>query len=658
MKLSPQISLKLSIISGFALIVLLMVVLAVVGLLRIAETNRQVEQIVSSSNVKTGLVHTMKDALRERQAITQLVSHLQDPFKQSDEYLNLINHGAAFSAARTTLEEMPASADEKEIYTRVRSLALKAQPFLVEAIDLSMKSNTVRARQLIETEIVGTQRLISVELEKLLELQKRETEIAVNDARKAFENTRLHMLVLASLAIGLGLMIAPVVIRKANNQADALQQQAMFDSLTNLPNRLLFTDRLRHTVLSARHEQRSFGLLVIDIDHFKAINETFGRNIGDQVLQYAAACIQTCLNEPDTLAHMEGEEFAVLRTTVIDLDDAIALVKRIRASISEPFEISGRRLEIAASIGVAMFPHHGDEADALLHAADAAMHIAKQTKRGYRIYSEDMDHGAQDRVALLHELGQAVANDELRLHYQPKIDINISQVSGVEALMRWQHPTEGLMAPEQFIPLAEQSGLIKPLTNWVLNTALRQYAEWYRAGVRLPMSVKVPTASIQDPDFPDQIAKCLSEYDVPASNVEIEIKETAVISEPAQATECLRRLHAMGFQIAIGDFGTGQSSLAYLTELLVANIKIDKSLVLDMAASRGGTMVVRTTVKLGHTLGLKVIAKGVENQGSWDTLKGFGCDSAQGYYMSRPLPAVELLDWLHTSPWGMPVSHV
>lgn len=657
MKISPQISLKLSVILGFSLIVLLMLVLAGVGLLRIAETNRQAEQIVSNHNVKTDLVHAMKDALRERKAITQLVLLLQDPFSQNDEYVKFSNQGAAFAAARTALEAMPLSPEERAILDRVRALAIKTQPFVSEAIEQAMMGNTDKAQKLIETEIAGAQQSISVELDKLLELQKRETEIAVSDAKKAFENTRLHILVLGSFAIGLGLMVAPMVIRMANKQAQSLQQQAMFDGLTNLPNRMLFIDRLRQTVLTARHEQRAFGLFVVDLDHFKEINGTFGHSIGDQVLQYAAACIQSCLDEPDTLARMDGDEFAVLLMTVNDLDDAIAIAQKIRKAISEPFEISGRRLEITASIGVVMFPHHGDDPDVLLHEAGAAMHIAKKTKRGYRIYSEDMAHGTEDRVALLYELRQAIPNNELTLHYQPKIDFGANKVSGVEALVRWQHPTNGLMSAEQFIPLAEQIGLIKSLTDWVLDAALHQYDEWYRAGVRLPMSVKVPTASIQDPEFPDQMAKRLKEYDdAPASNFEIEIKETAVISEPARAMECLRKLKAMGFQIAIGDFGTGHSSMTYLTELLVANIKIDKSLVKDMAVNHGGTMVVRTTVNLGHTLGLKVVAKGVENQGSWDTLKGFGCDSAQGNYLSPPLPPAEFMDWLHTSQWAVPAK--
>lgn len=656
MKISPQISLKLSVISGFAIILLLMAALAVVGLLRMAETNRQVEQIVSHNNVKTGLVHAMKNALRERMSVKQLVSLLQDIFKQNDEYLNFSNHGAAFATARSAFNRMSLSPEEKEIQERVRALTLKTQPLISEVIELAMKGNTLRAHKIIETEIIDALQEISVQLDKLLDIQRRATETAVSDAKKAFELTRLHMLVLGSFAIGLGLLIAPVVIRKANNQAQALQHQAMFDSLTNLPNQMLFTDRLRHAVLSARHEQRSFGLFVIDVDRFKAITDAFGQRTGDQVLQFVAACIQACLNETDTLARLNNEQFAVLRMSGSNPEDTVETVRKIRSAISEPFEISKRRLKLAASIGVALFPRHGDDADALLHAADAAMRVAKRTKRGYRIYSEDMTHNAEDRVALLAELRQAIENDELILHYQPKIDFNIGQVSGVEVLVRWLHPTDGLISPERFIPLAEQAGLIKQLTIRVLSSAMRQYNEWRQSGLHLPMSVKVPAANIQDQEFPDQIAAILNDYDVPAKDFEIEIKESTVIASPAIAMESIRRLHELGFQIAIGDFGSGQSSLAHLTELLVANIKLDKSLVLDMATSRGGAMVVRTTVKLGHTLGVKVVARGVESQGSWDTLKGFGCDSAQGFYMSHPLPSVELMDWLRTSQWGMSAS--
>ena len=656
MKLTPQLSLNLGVTVGFALIVLLLATLTLVGLLRIAEINRHMEQIVKNNNVKTELVHSMKDALRERTIITHLVSLLKDPFAQDEEYQNFSNQGAAFSAARAALESMPQNDEEKEVLARMRALTLKTQPHVVQAVELAMNGKTRESRKLIETEVVRAQKTIAMELNKLLQVQKSATEQAVSEAQRSYENTRLLMFVLGGSAIALGLVIAIVVIRNANTQANSLQHQAMFDNLTNLPNRVLFGDRLQQTLLIARREKRPFGLFAIDLDRFKEINDTLGHHVGDKVLQHVAACARSCLRESDTVARMGGDEFTVLLATVSDLDGAIAVAKKILAALAEPFDLAGRTLEIGASIGVVLFPKHGDDPDVLMRQADAAMYIAKQTQSGYRVYSEDMGHGVDDRMALQSELRQAIVNNELVLHYQPKIDFNASQVSGVEALVRWQHPKHGLMSPDKFIPLAEQSGLIKPLTKWVLKTALRQCEEWYRAGVHLSMAVNVSAISIQDPEFPGQMEKMLEDFDVPASQLEIEITETAVMSEPVRAVECIRRLSALGFQVAIDDFGTGYSSMAYLKELLVAKIKIDKSFVKDMAVNHNDAVIVRSTVELGHNLGLKVVAEGVEDQMSWDKLKGLGCDSAQGYYMSRPLPTKDFMDWLQKSKWGIPTK--
>lgn len=656
MKLTPQLSLNLGVTVGFALIVLLLATLTLVGLLRITEINRHMEQIVKNNNVKTELVHSMKDALRERTIITHLVSLLKDPFAQDEEYQNFSELGAIFSASRSALEAMPQNAEEKEVMARMRALTLKTQPHVVQAIELAMNHKINESRNLIETEVMGGQKAISVELNKLLQIQKSATEEAVAAAQRSYANTRLLMFALGGSAIALGLVIAIVVIRNANTQANSLQHQAMFDNLTNLPNRVLFADRLQQTLLIARREKRAFGLFAMDLDRFKEINDTLGHHVGDKVLQHVAACARSCLRESDTVARMGGDEFTVLLATISDLDGAIAVAKKILAALAEPFDVAGRTLEIGASIGVVLFPKHGDEADVLMRQADAAMYIAKQTQSGYRVYSEDMGHGADDRMALQSELRQAIANDELVLHYQPKIDFNANQVSGVEALVRWLHPKHGLMSPDKFIPLAEQSGLIKPLTKWVLKTALRQCEEWYRAGVNLSMAVNVSAISIQDPEFPAQMEKMLEDFDVPASQLEIEITETAVMSEPVRAVECIRRLSALGFQVAIDDFGTGYSSMAYLKELLVAKIKIDKSFVKDMAVNHNDAVIVRSTVELGHNLGLKVVAEGVEDQTSWDKLKGLGCDSAQGYYMSRPLPTKDFMDWLQKSKWGMPTK--
>lgn len=656
MNISPQISLRISVISGFAVILVLAVIVAVLGLIRIADSNRHVERIVSQNNVKSELLHTMKKALHERRSLLQLLPQLHDEFKQNEAYLSFSQYGADFAAARAALEKMPQTPEEKEIQAGVRQLALQAQPFVLEAIELAMKGNAATAQAIVENQINGIQNLLARELDKLLELQKQATEAAVSDTGQSFEKTRLHILLLASLAIGLGLFITPMVIRKANHQARALQQQVMFDSLTKLPNHMLFTDRLQHAILSARHEQRSFGLFIIHVDRFQEIRGRFGAATGDQVLQFVAACIQSCLNEPDTLARIEGEKFGVLRMNMLDPDDSIEIVKKIRATLSEPFEISHHRLKLTASIGVAMFPYHGDDSDTLFHATNAALEVAQRNPRGYRIYSADMTQGADDRIALLAELRQAIENDEFVLHYQPKIDFKNAKINGVEALVRWSHPTEGLLSPERFIPLAEQTGLIKPLTLRVFIAALRQQKDWSEAGFSLPMSVKVSADNLLDPEFPQQMEDHLREYDLPAQKFEIEIKESEITANLAPTLAGIRKLYNLGFHIAIGDFGAGQASMSHLTEMVVSNIKLNRSMVMDMTTSRGGTMMMRTTVKLGHSLGLKVVVNGVENQASWETLKGFGCDSAQGFYMSRPLPPSELMNWVHTSQWGRPAN--
>ena len=316
MKITPQISLNLSVIMGFALIVLLMVSLTLVGLLRIAEINRHMEKIVTNNNVKTDLVHVMKDALRERTIITHLVSLLKDPFAQNEEYLNFNDQGVAFSTARTALEGMSLGPEEKEVQARIRALTIKTQPSVVRAVDLAMDGKTAEARKLIETEVVTAQKSIALELNRLLELQKQETGNAVAKAKDAYERTRLLMLVLGGSAAGLGLGIAFVVIRNANKQADLLQHQAMFDNLTNLPNRVLFSDRLQQTALIARREKRAFGLFAMDLDRFKEINDTLGHHIGDRVLQHVAACARGCLRESDTVARMGGDEFTILLATV------------------------------------------------------------------------------------------------------------------------------------------------------------------------------------------------------------------------------------------------------------------------------------------------------------------------------------------------------
>jgi len=649
----PEMSLNFGVGIGFTVVLLLMVALTIVGLVRMSDINARMERIAKENSRKVALAHEMKDALRDRAVITHTITLLTDPFEQNYEFVAFNDHGGAFTHARTKLEAMPLSPQEAEVLRRMRGLTARTQPLVIQAVDMAMKGQSVEARELLRSEVIPAQKLVALEINELLKLQQQETDAAVAEASAAYANTRVLMILFGGTAAAIGLVIAVVVIRNAAKQARSLQHQAMFDSLTNLPNRALFADRLQQAILVGRREKESFALIAMDLDRFKEINDTLGHHMGDEVLVQVASRTRACLRESDTVARMGGDEFTLLLPTVTQIEGAEAVAKKILTAFKEPLDIGGKHLDIGASLGIVMFPQHGEDADKLLREADVAMYNAKRSHGGFKVYSPELDQNADDRLTLQADLRRAIANTELVLHYQPKIDFHTDRISGVEALVRWQHPTRGLIYPDKFIPLAETNGLIKPLTYAVLRMALRQCEIWDKAGLPFSVAVNISAINIQDSEFPDQVAALLKETTVPATRLELEVTETAVMTEPVRAVECIKKLRVLGVQVAIDDFGTGYSSMAYLKELLVAKIKIDKSFVKDMAANHHDAVIVRSTVELGHNLGMKVIAEGVENQVVWDKLKALGCDSAQGYYMGRPVAADKFTEWLRHSRWGL-----
>lgn len=438
-------------------------------------------------------------------------------------------------------------------------------------------------------------------------------------------------------------------LQDANKQ---LEYQALHDALTRLPNRVLFHDRLRAVLLAAHRSREPFALVGVDLDLFKEINDTLGHQAGDLVLQHVAdACVRV-LRDSDTIARMGGDEFAILLPKVTDLESALRVSHRVLTAIKEPVKIGDRIIEVGASLGIALYPVHGDDAAELLSRSDTAMYEAKHKKLGVLAYDSSMGEGKSESAALKGELRHALNDHELLLHFQPKVDINSNRMSGVEALVRWQHPRLGLIYPDKFIGLAEMSGLIKPLTQEVLSLALQQLQVWQKQGYDFPIAVNISTVNLQDAAFPDLIASMLSQYGTPPRLLELEVTETAIMTEPLRAIENIRLLAHLGIIVSIDDFGTGYSSMAYLQKLLIAKIKIDKSFVMGMAKGETDEVIVRSTIDLAHNLGLKAVAEGVETQAAWDKLRELGCDAAQGYFMSKPLTAENLLEWIRTSPWG------
>jgi len=419
------------------------------------------------------------------------------------------------------------------------------------------------------------------------------------------------------------------------------------DPLTNLANRSRFANELEAAITQATRGDGRLSMLMMDLDRFKYVNDTLGHSVGDHVLREVSARLESTVKQAECIARLGGDEFAILvRHSDGDLAD---LARAIIKSLEQPILFEGQPLDVGTSIGIAHFPEHGRDAQTLVRNADIAMYAAKRDKTGFATYDPHYDTSQQEHLSLLGELRRAVEHNELRLYYQPKVSLHTSNISAVEALIRWEHPQRGLVPPVQFIPFAEHTGYIKLLTRWVLQEAVRQCGEWLRDGLRLQVSVNISARDLMNRELPDQVSALLSEHQVPAALLCLEITESGFMEDPAHAQKVLDRLFDLGVKLSIDDYGTGYSSLSYIMRLPVQELKIDRSFIQRMATDEELSTIVRSTIDLGHNLGLKVVAEGVEDQAAWNLLRSLGCDDAQGYFMSKPLDARMLAMWIRAN---------
>lgn len=413
-----------------------------------------------------------------------------------------------------------------------------------------------------------------------------------------------------------------------------------------------------HAMIESGSGLRTAAFLLMDLNDFREINGTFGHEMGDRLLGQIAGRLRHLIRDGDVLGYMGGDEFGLILPNKGAIT-ATSMARKISAALQVPFLVDGIRINARTSIGVAQFPQCGDTASALLRCADVALYRAKHAHQPYCTYESQHDPHSPERLALIDDLRYAIKHGELVLHYQPKIDVRTGRVDHVEALVRWNHRTQGLLPPARFIPLAEETGLIEPLTYWVLRTALRQCAVWRSAGIDVGVAVNLSAGSLYDPQLIDGIAGVIRSCRVAATDLKVEITETMLVADPDRAMTVLRRLHDMGIGISVDDFGTGYSSLAYLKRLPITEIKIDRSFVTDMTRNANDAVIVHSVIDLGHNLGLEVIAEGVENKETWEHLKADGCDMAQGFYLGRPMENNDLATWIRDWNTGMPaaVSH-
>jgi diguanylate cyclase (GGDEF)-like protein/PAS domain S-box-containing protein len=415
---------------------------------------------------------------------------------------------------------------------------------------------------------------------------------------------------------------------------ERLSHRANHDMLTGMPNRAMLQSTMEDRVATGSR----FAFLLLDLDRFKEINDTFGHGYGDAVLKELRPRLGALVQGRGLVARLGGDEFGILLDDA-GMENAVATARAIQTDLMRPIFAQGRALEVGASVGVTLYPDQGSDVASIMRTADVAMYEAKRMRAGWAIYQAEQERTCARSLTMIGELRQAIAEDQLRLHYQPKVDLRAMVDVGVEALVRWEHPRHGLLAPGEFIPVAEETGLIHPLSLWVLDRALRDRRTWADSGVEIDVAVNLAPDSLQDPSLDLIIADMLARHGTQPRRLTIEVTETAMMRNPARARSLLGRLHDTGVQISIDDFGTGYSSLAYLKELPVDEVKVDRSFVKDAASSRRDACIARAVIDLGHNLDLRVVAEGVEDDETVELLRGWGCDLGQGWLLGRPTPA-------------------
>lgn len=476
--------------------------------------------------------------------------------------------------------------------------------------------------------------------------------VAANAGLQSLRTSERRVLLGTTIAIALGLSLLGLfarmlvrINRQLRRQALESEHNALHDDLTGLPNRRHLLDRVQLLIAAASRDPEPFSLMLLNLDRFKEINDTLGHQTGDLLLQAIGPRLQPLLRPTDTLARIGGDEFVILLPTT-GTESARAIAERTLARLREPLPLPNFVATVDSSIGIVTYPTHGEDAETLMQRADIAMYLAKARRSGEAIYDPEHDPWDPQRLSLITDLREAIANETIEVHYQPKFDARTLRPIGVEALARWRHPSRGMISPEAFIPLAEHTGLIKPLTELVLRRAVCQCRTWREEGHELPVSVNLSVANLLDVELVPTVRRILAEEQLAPAHLQLEITESTIMVDPDRAQRVLLELDEMGIALSVDDFGTGYSSLAYLRRLPVRELKIDRSFIQHLAVDDEDAAIVRATIELGHSLGLTVVAEGVEDARSLRRLHELDCDALQGFHLCRPQPPEAVLAML------------
>ena len=639
---------KTGLILGFTSLLLLIGFVSVIGLQTLDDTDARLKAIVATQLQKLILTKTMHAAARERTVILAKLIYLDDPFDRDEEILRFQQMAVDFGIARRQLIDLNLSAFETDLVERQGQLTRKALPLQERVIELSAAGQLAEAQAILVQDAIPAQTAVLDVLAELDNHTREQVEAAMENASQANAKSRQLIIVLSASALGVGLLVALVVAYLTMRAGIEKEHLATHDTLTGLPNRMLLLDRLDQALAQARRDRTLVGVLFIDLDRFKYINDTLGHAAGDELIRAMAGRLREAVRDADVVARLSGDEFIVLVQQASRTEHVLQVVEKIMASLQRPYRIAGREIFTTCSLGVSFYPHDGQQPHDLLKHADAAMYHAKEEGRNqFRLFDTSMHEQAAQRLELETDLRHALEHGEFELFFQPQLDLGSGRIFALEALLRWRHPRRGILAPGQFLPLLEETGLILQAAEGLLLQACRQCLAWQQAGhPDLIVSFNLSAKEFWHADLLPRLQRSLAAAGLAPRHLHLELSEGILMDNPDQATQRMEAIKALGIGLSVDDFGTGYSSLAHLRRFPVDENKIDRYFVLGIESDPQAAHYLMAILALSDALSLRTVIEGVETQAQLEIITGMGRHIIQGYLVSRPVPADQVPDLL------------
>jgi diguanylate cyclase (GGDEF)-like protein len=642
-----------ALLAGFITQLLLILFVTLIALQQLGVTTDNLNTVVDVHMRKQNLTKTMLNVARERTLIMLTLTKIGDPFERDDLLTRFNEKGAEYAVARQSLQDMPLSPRERKLITLQQQLIKIAQPIQTQVIDLISAQHYLEAEQIAITRAIPTQNQV---LAVLFQLDAETQHVALAASRKASEAqkvARFWMYLLCGAALLVGVIVAAVVLRYTTRISREREHLAIHDALTGLPNRRLLLEYLEQALAHARRNKTLIGVLFIDLDNFKRVNDTLGHAVGDQLICHVARRLRAAVRNEDIVARLGGDEFVVVISDVHAASQVLHVVDKILAVMVAPYQIAERELFNSCSVGIGVYPTDGTSSSDLLKNADTAMYHAKSSgKNRYHLYDAAMNAMAEEQLQLDTDLHYALERNEFVFHYQPQVNLNSGRTDTVEALIRWNHPNKGLLSPAAFLDMLEDTGEIIPVGRKLLGTACAQGARWHAAGFNdLSVAINVSSKEFWHQDLLANVHDALERSGLPPRSLQLELTEGILMGDMDAAVHKILDLKAIGVSIAIDDFGTGYSSLAHLKRFPLDVLKIDRYFIKDLRHDSVNEALVNSILALCKGLNLDTVAEGVETRSQLDVLRKIGCPVVQGYLISRPVPAEDVMallqrDWL------------